>query len=66
MWNNQITLAIIRSDCFLDLYDGANVTDTHRFLGGEISDNNIYDLSRYAFANRTSSYICQCNGFLMN
>ncbi|VIO95073.1 Uncharacterized protein BM_BM13608 [Brugia malayi] len=66
LWNNQITLAIIRSDCFLDLYDGANVTDTHRFLGGEISDNNIYDLSRYAFANRTSSYICQCNGFLMN
>ncbi|VDK81319.1 unnamed protein product [Litomosoides sigmodontis] len=63
LWDNRITLAIIRPDCFLDLYDGANVTDTHRLLGGEISEGNIYDLSHYAFANRTSSYICRCNGF---
>ncbi|EFO12761.1 hypothetical protein LOAG_15772, partial [Loa loa] len=62
-WNDQITLAIIRPDCFLDLYDGANMTDAHRFLGGEISEGNIYHLSWYAFDNRTSSYICQCNGF---
>ncbi|CAG9530123.1 unnamed protein product [Cercopithifilaria johnstoni] len=63
LWNDQITLAIIRPDCYLDLYDGANMTDTHRVLGGEISEGNIYDLSWYAFANRTSSFICQCNGF---
>ncbi|KAM3718897.1 Leucine-rich repeat serine/threonine-protein kinase [Dirofilaria immitis] len=44
-WDNQITLAIIRPDCYLDLYDGANITDTHRFLGGEISEDNVYDLS---------------------
>ncbi|VDM93570.1 unnamed protein product [Onchocerca ochengi] len=63
LWNDQITLAIIRPDCYLDLYDGANITDTHRFLGGEISEGNYYDLSWYSFANRTSSYICRCNGF---
>ncbi|OZC06870.1 hypothetical protein X798_06139 [Onchocerca flexuosa] len=41
LWDDQITLAIIRPDCYLDLYDGANITDTHRFLGGEISEEAL-------------------------
>uniref|UniRef100_A0A915PK75 C2 domain-containing protein n=1 Tax=Setaria digitata TaxID=48799 RepID=A0A915PK75_9BILA len=64
LWNDQITLAIIRPDCFLDLYDGANITETHRFLGGETSEGNVYVLKWYAFANRATSYFCFCNGFL--
>ncbi|VDM28732.1 unnamed protein product [Toxocara canis] len=61
IWNDRVTLAIIRPDCYLDMYDGANLTDSHRYLGGGTSEDNVYDLSWYSFANRTSSYYCQCN-----
>lgn len=60
-WNNRVTMAILRPDCYLDLFDGANLTDSHRYLGGDTSEGNVYDLSWYSFANRTSSYYCQCH-----
>uniref|UniRef100_A0A0M3HUP2 Hemagglutinin/amebocyte aggregation factor-like n=1 Tax=Ascaris lumbricoides TaxID=6252 RepID=A0A0M3HUP2_ASCLU len=61
IWNNRVTMAILRPDCYLDLYDGSNLTDSHRYLGGDISEGNVYDLSWYSFANRTTSYYCQCS-----
>lgn len=59
-WNDKATLVIIRPDCFVDIYDGANLTNSHRYLGGETNEHNRYELSWYSFANRTSSYVCDC------
>ncbi|VDK59445.1 unnamed protein product [Anisakis simplex] len=61
IWNDRIQMAIIRPDCYLDVFDGVNLTDSHRYLGGGTSEDNVYRLSWYSFANRTSSYYCQCN-----
>ncbi|MFH4974513.1 hypothetical protein AB6A40_001222 [Gnathostoma spinigerum] len=60
VWNDRAYMAVIRPDCYLDVYDGLNLTESHRFLGGGLSENNVYDLSWYSFHNRTTSYTCVC------